>query len=348
MKILFLALTLFFMPGTLFAADFSDPWNDKDAGFDDPWKENGSQPNDSPKEESQVSEPVQPVPKPDSGKQMNPAGMPKMPKMPGNSAISTPGMQKNTLPDSAKQLYNQKTVQNPGITPQGHAPGTDMNSVKASLMASGFSYGGKCGDGDIYFVEPALACAAVAVRGDSRGLVGAATWVSEKCYEKNPLLFNAFASFASKGKKAGGGWENNVNYNGFKACVERGGTGNPTDIPPFLGFIRPNMTREVVDALLTGKGAKATKRYNNGVEYQYLGATVFHEFCIHNGKTIRLALRVDRENPELRNLLDDMDLISPRAKYGDVLVRMETSKGVVTKVQWQNDVEEKRCGKKAI
>lgn len=348
MRIL-LIMGMILLSGTAFAAGFDDPWNDKTEGFDDPWKEQG---NENPYKDSESAE--QPVQQPQTQQQQPQTtvprnqGMPKMPSAPSMPKFSQgpnvrQGAMSNALPDAAKKLYNQENRPAPGIIPQGQGAGADMNSVKRSLIGSGFTYGGKCGDGDIYFIEPALSCAAVAVRGDSRGLVGAGTWVSQKCYEKNPFVFGIAMDFASKGKKTGGGWENTVNYNGFMGCVEQGGTGHITDLPPFLGLVRPTMTKEVVDALLVKDGAKVVRTYKNGVEYQHLGATIFHEFCVGDGRMIRLALRVDKENPELRRRLDDMDLIKSGARYGDVLVRTESSRGAVTKIQWQNDMAEKRC-----
>lgn len=360
MKILFIlvsALLVFY--GESFSAGFDDPWS-KGSGFDNPWESQSARPEpEKPKPEKQ--EKKRPV-KQDSrqptgnsfpnGVNPMPPAIPSAPPVPSGAENGGSNRQPASaaLPDSSNPDYNKPPVVSvkKSMTPLGHGAADDMTDVKGGLMMSNFTYGGKCGDGDIYFLEPALACVAIAIRGGSNGLAGSATWVSSDCYEKNPALLTPYMNYARQGKKYKTGWENNVNYNGFMQCVEKGGVGTLTDLEPFLGMIHPFMPMEVVNALLMDSGAKIVKRYKNGIQYDYLGASVFCEYCMANGRIIRIGLQVNSENPEIREKIKKMNLLKSGARYGDVVVYFEKKDNLINKIQWQCNDAERNCGKKNV
>lgn len=356
---IFLFCSLFVMFGfnTAFSAGFEDPW-EKGSGFDNPFgneepkkKESVKQPAEQKKSSSEKS--ILPAQqKPDMPPPVTAPNQPQFPEQPmqkQNPAQRQDNPAIPRKPDASNPIYNQKT--NSGqtqslLTPFGNTASDNMEDVKSSLMAANFKHGGKCGDGDIYFIEPALSCAAVAVRGGGKGLVGAGTWVSRDCYKKNPLIFGMSADFAKQGKEYAEGWENSFNYPGFLSCVSKGGIGTLADIEPFLGIVRPEMTKDVVDALLVSNGAKMVKRYKNGMQYNYLGSNIFFEYCANNGKMIMIGLQVENDNPELRQKINDMNLLKSGAQYSDVVVRFEKKDNVINKIQWQCTSAENNCYKR--
>lgn len=370
MRVFFLMMMFMLIPGLSHGAGFEDPWA-KGSGFDDPWAKKGLETPAENKKDVQS-------PKTEKGKKtsgetrksspspVSPPPIEKRPAMPmpPKDGFSTPKpgdiKTREKVKDNEKSGESRESAKVSRIkkeaasriprplSPLNHTAGMPMLQARAMLQSMGLKEGGKCGNGTVYFIDPVNACVAIGVRGGARGLEGAATWVSKKCLEANPAAYMIYAGFASKGEEKGGGWENNINFPGFQECVRRSAVAGIGDLPRFLGVIHPFMPKDFLEGELLDIGAKPVKKYKNGMQYQYGGASIFYEYCPNDGKMISLGLRVDKEDPKLMKELDDMGMAFSSMRFGDILYRIERKDGRIDKLQWTNSKASSECGRGGV
>lgn len=281
---------------------FDDPWK-KGTGFDDPFKAQSPQTFQQPQTPQQPQTSQQPQTQPRTP-QVPPKTMPESPAMPPDVKV----------PDQNVTIYGGKI--------NGSA-----KELEKTLGGMGFYHLGKCGNGNLWVLDPLNACMGVVVNERNNKIAGASTWLSQKCVERQPMLYASIAgAINNDSTRDASGW-NQVVGDAPQAgpCAQASRTQNG---PAFLGFFSAGSMPAMVDAAMAAMKGYAEKVMPDGREYKVGQSTVFYQFCRYDHKPV--VFRVHINDDHMRDLVERMNVLREDIVFSEarITTRFENGKAV--------------------
>lgn len=325
------------MSGTAHAAGvFKDPFSEKGSGvFEDPFKDTETVPDRTPLPENQ--------PKENNDKKEAGDRQYEMPgTYPGKTRKGNALENPRELTGSRKE--KPKTTASGGetktlIAPFGVSVGDKWQTARARVGSAGFVSLGPCGKGELFTDDPAGLCVRLLMNGNGKHVTGGSFFVSDACLADDTRL-SSWAAFAEK--KVPGGYELSDNAMSTAQCPNTQPLLSADDMPKFLGFITRHMDRKSVAAAIGAMGGRKTGDFSDGEGYDLSGTDVVVEYC-PDGTMISIALRVNREDPSVRRLIDMMNVQRETVFYENATIRAKFRNGKVTHCEFMYDDTKKRC-----
>lgn len=328
MRYLFHVLTILVICASSCHA-WENPWDTGTGRFVDPFAQEKREPKASPSSTKSYSRQATPS-------QQKTPSLPTLTERP-----SGPPILQDRKTDEIETLEKDLPVY---ITPFGLETGDDMAATRARLLGYGFVSGGACGQGEVFFLDPATMCIAIHVSG-TKTIEGASTFVSKTCVRERPEFAFA-AAFAKEGREFAEGWEISRGNGKGTSCLRKPPVLGGSAAPKFLGIITGGMKKDVVAAVLEGLGAKLKKTYDNGAMFALDGSVILHEWCRVTGDMVSIAIDVRKETPHVRSLIDRMAVSRDRMDFENLIITSERGKtGKPDKIEFVYTTNERRCNR---
>lgn len=351
-KIIIAILFIFSMGSTAFG--WVDPW-DKGTGFDDPWKKDDNnnkvqKPKTSEKEEKSPSA-TAPLGKAETLEIKDRDNLQKVLQGNQKAPDMLPGQNKNEETPSRnfiREIHDMETKapEKNYLTPYGLEIGDAVDGARDFLLSYGLVSMGQCGQGELLVQDPVNICFGVVLSGNQK-LSGASTYFSKECANNANYIMHQEFIQREESREYKEGWEViKGRSQGITGCIDGKHVVHINNMPKFLGYIHENMTQEVVEAVIETLGGKKTRKFNNGSQFDILGSTVWHEYCLSNGKLLSLSLQVNQENPQMRRLLDDMAIKKEYIEFNEAILQTRKQNGKIIQMEYTFPANEKECGKR--